>query len=491
VARTILTAGRTVAFSAATVMLSLLALIIFPQYYVRSFAYAGVVVVGLAGVAAVVVLPAILVALGPRVEKGRIFHRHADHGPGVGFWYRQARRVERHPLLYGVAVTAVLVVLALPFTRIERGQIDDRVVPASAASSRATTDRIREHFATRESSALRVFLPGVDPQRDTDEIDAFAQRVRRLDGVARVDAATGFYFADGTTAPASASVLSQRFLSADHPDDTWVNVVPDIEPVSAEGEALVRDVRATPARFDFTVAGASARLVDAKEGIDERLPIALAFIAVVTFLLLFLMTGSLLVPLKALALNVLSLTATFGAMVFIFQDGRLTDLLGYTQTGFIDTFTPVLMFCIAFGLSMDYEVFLLSRIKEEYDWDRDNERAVAVGLGKTGRIVTAAALILTIVFIGLTTSAVLQVKLFGLGLMLAVLIDAFLIRATLVPAFMKLAGRLNWWSPRWLRRFHLRYGIWENEPIRLLDREFEQLAVRTSDQPADRGAPVA
>jgi RND superfamily putative drug exporter len=149
------------------------------------------------------------------------------------------------------------------------------------------------------------------------------------------------------------------------------------------------------------------------------------------------------------------------------------------------------MFCIAFGLSMDYEVFLLSRIKEEYDWDRDNERAVAVGLEKTGRIVTAAALILTIVFIGLTTSSVLQVKLFGLGLMLAVLIDAFLIRATLVPAFMKLAGRLNWWSPRWLRRFHLRWGIWENEPIRLLDREFEQLAVTTSDQPVAPGAPVA
>jgi RND superfamily putative drug exporter len=491
VARTIQTAGRTVAFSAATVMLSLLALIIFPQSYVRSFAYAGVVVVGLAGIAAVVVLPAILVALGPRVEKGRLFHRHADSSAGGGFWHGQAHRVMRHPLAYGIAVTVVLVALAIPFTRIERGQIDDRVVPASVASSRATTDRIREHFATRESSALRLFLPGVNPEQDTDEIDAFARRLRRLDGVARVDAATGFYFADGTTAPASASVLSQRFFSEDDPDDTWVNVVPDIEPVSAEGEALVRDVRETRAPFDFTIAGASARLVDAKESIDERLPIALAFIAAVTFVLLFLMTGSLLVPLKALALNVLSLTATFGAMVFVFQDGRFSDLLGYTPTGFIDTFTPVLMFCIAFGLSMDYEVFLLSRIKEEYDWDRDNERAVAVGLEKTGRIVTAAALILTIVFIGLTTSSVLQVKLFGLGLMLAVLIDAFLIRATLVPAFMKLAGRLNWWSPRWLRRFHLRWGIWENEPIRLLDREFEQLAVTTSDQPVAPGAPVA
>jgi len=471
-ARTMQTAGRTVAFSAATVMISLLALLVFPQAYVRSFAYAGVAVVGLAGVAAVIVLPAILVVLGPRVEKGRLF-KHRERND-EGFWFRQAKRVMRHPWIYGLSVTAVLVILAIPFLRIQLGQIDDRVVPPNVASSRAATDQIRENFASRESSALRVFLPGVDPVRDAGEIDAFAQRVRRLPGVARVDAATGFYFADGETVPAAASVLSQRFLSDDHPGDTWVSVVPDIEPISAAGEELVTDVRTTRAEFDFSVAGPSARLVDAKTAIGDRLPLALGFVAIVTFILLFMMTGSLLVPVKALFLNVLSLTAAFGAMVFVFQDGRFTDLLGYTHTGFIDTFTPVLMFCIAFGLSMDYEVFLLSRIKEEYDYDRDNERAVAVGLGKTGRIVTAAALILTIVFIGLTTSEVFQVKLFGLGLMLAILVDAFLIRATLVPAFMRLAGRVNWWSPKWLRRFHLRFGIWENEPIRILDREFEQ-----------------
>ncbi len=204
------------------------------------------------------------------------------------------------------------------------------------------------------------------------------------------------------------------------------------------------------------------------------MPLALGFIALVTFILLFLMTGSVLVPIKALALNALSLTATFGAMVWVFQEGRFTDLLGYTSTGAIDIFTPLLMFCIAFGLSMDYEVFLLSRIKEEYDYDHDNERAVAVGLGKTGHIVTAAALVLTIVFLGLTTSEVVQVKLFGLGLALAVLVDAFLIRATLVPAIMRLSGRVNWWAPRWVRRWHLRYGIWEQEPVKILDRAFEQ-----------------
>jgi len=481
VARTMQTAGRTVAFSAVTVTISLLALLVFPQAYLRSFAYAGIAVVALAGIAAVIVLPAILAILGPRIEKGRIFKPPAVGEEG--FWYHQARRVMRHPWIYALSVTAILVILAVPFLRIELGQIDDRVVPPEVTSSRRATDEIRQNFASRESSALRLFLPGVDPSANATEIDAFAKRLREIPGVARVDAATGFYpapdqsippFGKGEVVAASLSpLLAARFVAADHPNDTWVNVVPDIEPISTEGEQLVNDVRSTPAEFAFTVAGPSARLVDTKASIGERLPIALGLIALVTFALLFMMTGSILVPLKALMLNVLSLTATFGAMVFIFQDGRFTGLLGYTETGFIDTFTPVLMFCIAFGLSMDYEVFLLSRIKEEYDYDRDNERAVAVGLGKTGRIVTAAALILTIVFIGLTTSEVFQVKLFGLGLTLAVLVDAFLIRATLVPAFMRLAGRVNWWSPRFLRRLHLRYGIWENEPIRVLDREFE------------------
>jgi RND superfamily putative drug exporter len=202
-------------------------------------------------------------------------------------------------------------------------------------------------------------------------------------------------------------------------------------------------------------------------------PLAIGLVAFATFVLLFLMTGSLLIPLKALLLNVLSLTATFGATVWIFQEGHFSDQLHFTPTGTIDVFTPILMFCIAFRLSMDYEVFLLSRIKEEYDLERDNERAVAMGLQKTGRIVTAAALLLTIVFIAIATSEVALVKVFGVGLAIAVLVDAFLIRATLVPAFMKLANRLNWWSPRWLRRWHLRFGIWENEPIALLDREFE------------------
>jgi RND superfamily putative drug exporter len=473
VARTMQTACRTVLFSAGTVMISLLTLVLFPFSYVRSFAYAGVTVVGLSALAAIVVLPAVLVVLGARVERGRLFK--AGEPRDGGFWRRQAERVMRHPWPYTLGVTAALLVLALPFTRIQLGQIDDRVVPPDAASSRAAADEIRQHFVSRENGALRLFLPAVNPTTDAGVIDAFARRLRALPGVARVDTATGFYYSTGQTGPPiPSSLLTSRFFNKRTPNQTWVNVVPNVEPISKAGERLVHTVRNTTAPFHFSVAGPSARLVDAKQTIADRLPIALGIIAFVTFLLLFLMTGSLLVPLKAMLLNALSLTATFGAMVFVFQDGRFSGLLNYTPTGSIDTFTPLLMFCIAFGLSMDYEVFLLSRIKEEYDYDRDNERAVAVGLGKTGKIVTAAAVILAIAFVGLTTSAVVQVKLFGLGLALAVLVDAFLIRATLVPAFMRLAGRANWWAPRAVRRWHLRWGIWEREPIKILDRAFER-----------------
>ena len=471
VGRTMQTAGRTVVFSAATVMISLASLLLFPVTYLRSFAYAGVAVVFLAAVASVIVLPAILAVLGPRVEALRIFK--VKPPTEEGFWGRQAKRVMKHPIPYAVGVSAVLVVLAIPFLNFNPGLIDDRVVP-DHISSRAATDQIRTNFASREADALQVLVPDARLATDGNAIEAFAKKLVVLPGVARVDAVNGYYLrSNGKVVVAPATALSSRFKPDVGTRGTWLSVVPNIEPHSAAGETLVKDIRATPAPFGFTVAGESAKLVDTKEAVTSRLPWTLAVIALATFILLFLMTGSLLVPVKALLLNVLSLTATFGAMVWIFQEGHLADLLGFTPTGSIDIFTPILMFCIAFGLSMDYEVFLLSRIKEEYDLERDNEHAVSVGLQKTGRIVTAAALLLTIVFIGIATSEVSIVQLFGVGLSLAVLVDAFLIRATLVPAFMRLAGRLNWWSPSWLRRWHLRYGIWENEPIAILDREFE------------------
>jgi RND superfamily putative drug exporter len=489
VGRTMQTAGRTVAFSAGTVMISLSALALFPMPYLRSFAFAGVAVVGLAAIVSIVVLPALLAVLGPRVEKGRVFKVKPDTGR---FWRAQTARVMRRPVAYAVGASALLLLLALPFVNVALGLTDDRVVPIGSIESRAPTQALRDDFASREADALQVSVPSLDPTADGDAIDAFARRLLALPGVARVDAATGSYgvipdesLAEVLTALGIEQVgggrfivpaelvgeeLSARFTADAGARGTWLAVVPDVEPFSRDGAALVHDIRAVDAPFDFGVTGTSARLVDTKDAVLDRLPWVIIAVAVATFVLLFLMTGSVLVPLKALVMNVLSLTATFGAMVWVFQDGHLSGLLGFTPTGTIDVFTPVLMFCIAFGLSMDYEVFLLSRIKEEYDLERDNEHSVIVGLGKTGRIVSAAAVLLAIVFVGISSSDVAVLKLFGIGVTLAVLVDAFVIRATLVPAFMRLAGRSNWWAPAPVRRFHLRWGIWEHEPIAVLDR---------------------
>ena len=252
---------------------------------------------------------------------------------------------------------------------------------------------------------------------------------------------------------------------------TWLSLVPAVEPLSPAGEYLVKEVRALPAPFAVKVGGQSAQLVDSKASIFGRLPLAAGLIGLVTITVLFLFTGSVIVPIKAVVLNLLSLSATFGAMVWIFQEGHLASLLHFTATGVIDTTTPILMFCIAFGLSMDYEVFLLSRIKEEHDRTGDNVASVALGLEHTGRIVTAAAALLALVFLAFATSQVAFIKLFGIGLAMAVLVDATLVRAALVPAFMRLAGEANWWAPAPLKRVYKRFGI--------------------SEAPADSNAPEA
>jgi RND superfamily putative drug exporter len=484
--RTLQTAGRTIAFSASTVAVSLAALFLFPAPYLRSFAFAGVIVVTMAALTSLVVLPAVLAVLGPRIDALPVFrHRGTERADAseTGFWHSQALRVMAHPWPIAIVISGILVVFAIPFLRIESGMVDDRVLPASL-TSRQALDVIREEFESRESSALVAVAEGVDAAEAEDAIDAYARDLAALPGVARVDAATGYYLADSVAPPDD---LSAGRFALD--GGTWLSIVPSAEPLSAEGEALAHAVRDLDPDLDVEVGGPSAELVDAKQTLEDRLPLALGLIALTTFVLLFMMTGSLLVPVKALVLNMLSLTATFGAIVWIFQDGRFAGFLDFTPTGSIDTFTPLLMFCVAFGLSMDYEVFVLSRIKEEYDLTGDNTHAVAVGLQKTGRIVTAAAALLAIVFIGIATSSVTVVKMLGVGLTLAVLVDAFLIRATLVPALMQLAGRANWWAPRFLRRFHLRYGIFESEPISLLDLEDDEpVAAKPGDgaQPPGR-----
>jgi putative drug exporter of the RND superfamily len=456
VVRAVETAGRTVVFSALTVAASLAALLVFPLAFLRSFAYAGIAVVGVAALASVVVLPAILAALGHRIDKLSLKRRAASGAPSTTFWHDQAVRVMRRPWPYAIGVTALLVLLGLPFLHIEFGLPDDRVLPADA-TSRQVQDQLRENFSSQEAGTASIVAMGVDPTARAADIDAYAMALSGLDGVSRVDAVTGYYIGGAQVLPANE--LSARFGNA---SGTFLNVVPSVEPVSAEGEQLVADIRALEAPFDVLVGGSSARLVDAKASIFSKVPVAAGIIALVTFTVLFLMFGSILVPVKAVVLNLLSLSATFGAMVWIFQDGHLSGLLGFTATGAIDTTTPILMFCIAFGLSMDYEVFLLSRIKEEHDRSGDNERAVALGLERTGRIVTAAAALLAIVFLAMATSGVSFIKLFGVGLTMAVLMDATLIRATLVPAFMRLAGEANWWAPASMRRLYERWGFSES-----------------------------
>jgi RND superfamily putative drug exporter len=469
--RTVRTAGRTVAFSSVTVAASLCALLVFPLAFLRSFAYAGVAVAFLAGAFSVVVLPAILGGLGRRVDGLTIFKR-STRVSEEGFWHRMAVLVMRRPIRVAVASTAVLLFLGAPFLGIDIALPDDRVQQEDA-ESRQVHDVLREEFSSQEAGAAAVVALGVgDPGERTAEIDAYAARLAMLPGVSRVDAATGSYCGAGLAEDVGCGAGDLvvpggtgrylTFSSDAEGGSTYLTVVPDVEPFSSDGEDLVKAIRAADAPFPVEVTGQSAQLVDIKDALFGRLPLALAIIAVVTFLVMFLQFGSVIIPLKALVLNVLSLSATFGAMVWVFQDGHLSGALDFTATGQIDATTPILMFCVAFGLSMDFEVFMLSRIKEEHDRTGDNEQSVAFGLERTGRIVTAAALLISIVFIAFATSDITFIKLFGVGLTLAVLIDAFVIRGTLVPAFMRLAGEWNWWAPAPLRRLHDRIGISEH-----------------------------
>ncbi|MEO7430418.1 MAG: MMPL family transporter, partial [Acidimicrobiales bacterium] len=470
VQRTVRTAGRTVAFSAVTVAASLCALLVFPLTFLRSFAYAGVAVAFLAGFFSVVVLPAILAVLGTRVDKLTIFKRSTE-AHDEGFWHRMALFVMRRPVVVAVSAIAVLVFLGAPFLHLNLSLPDDRVLPESAPS-RQVHDVLRHEFGSEEAGASSVVAEGIgDPAARSAEIDAYAATLAALPGVARVDAATGTYCGEGLAklgcTPGQRVVPGGEgrylaFNTANAGGSTYLSVVPDVEPLSKQGEALVGAIRAAKAPFHAEVTGMSAQLVDTKDALFARLPLAAGIIALVTFLVLFIQFGSVLIPIKAVVLNLLSLSATFGAMVWVFQEGHLSGALHFTAIGSIDATTPILMFCVAFGLSMDYEVFLLSRIKEEYDRTGDNELSVARGLERTGRIVTAAALLIAVVFIAFATSHVTFIKLFGVGLTLAVLMDAFLIRGTLVPAFMRLAGEWNWWAPAPLRRLHDRIGISEH-----------------------------
>src|SRR5437588_1531103 len=459
IVRAVETAGRTVVFSAVTVAASLAALLVFPLAFLRSFAYAGVAVTVLAAVGAVIVLPALLALLGPRVDK-LVLWRRKPRTEGLGFWHRVATFVMRRPVAVGLAAVALLAVLGSPFLHIKFGLPDDRVLPSSA-SSRQVQQQIRTNFNSQEAGALEVVAGSAgNPTGLQPQIDSYAAALSRLGGVARVDAATGSYFGGARVIGANPS--SARFLA---PTGTWFSVVPAVEPMSSAGEHLVHEVRDLNSPFPVQVGGQSAQLVDSQGSLFSRVPLAFGIIAIVTFVALFLFFGGVLVPVKALVLNILSLSATFGAMVWIFQEGHLSGLLNFSRTGYIDTTTPIIMFCVAFGLSMDYEVFLLSRIKEEHDRTGDNEHSVAIGLERTGAIVTALAGLMAVVFLAFATSQITFIKLFRIGMASTVLVAPRLVPATLVPAFMRLAGNANWWAPPFLRRIYDRYGIHEAEGV--------------------------
>jgi putative drug exporter of the RND superfamily len=451
VRRTVITAGRTVLFSAGTVMVSLAAMLVFPLAFLRSFGYAGIAVVALAALGAVVVLPALLAVLGPRVEKLRV--RRLRTNMSTGAWHRIAMMVMRRPIPVATAAIALLVFLGLPFLGVQFGQADDRVLPPGS-EARVVGDLLRSEFSGFDASPIDVVAVGLE---DPAQVDELASRFSSLHGVARVDALTGTYVGGAPVVPAGPGNV--RFASA---AGTYLQVIPAVDPGSIEAEGIVEEIRQMAAPVDLAVTGPTASHIDSKEAIFSDLPLALAIIGVVTFVVLFLMFGSVVVPAKAVVLNLLSLSATFGSMVWIFQEGHLANLLGFTATGHLDLTMPILMFAIAFGLSMDYEVFLLSRIKEEYDRTGDNVSSVAVGLERTGRLVTSAAVLIAVVMVSFAVSGVTFMKMFGIGMTLAVLVDAFVVRATLVPAFMRLAGRANWWAPRFLRRVHDRFGISEH-----------------------------
>jgi RND superfamily putative drug exporter len=446
VGRTMATAGRTVAVSGVTVTLALASLLLFRQGFLRSMAYGGMSAVAIAMLASLTVLPAWLAVLGPWVNAWRVplprlrRARAADRGDadriGAG-WARLAHSVMRRPWLYLAGTLAVLVVLALPVTRIQFGGIDVRVLPASA-DSRAVADRLDAQFPHHNRYPIQVLATGVD----RDGAAALASRLSGVPGVTAV-------------APV-ATAGDQALYTVDFRGD----------PAGDGPRRIVRDIRALPqpANVHIGVTGYTADLVDQLRGLGARLPWMVLFVVAVTLVLLFAAFGSVVLPVKAVLMNIVSLGAAFGAVVFIFQQGHFASWLGHSATGFIEPTDPILMVAVLFGLSTDYEVFLLSRVREEWVAGADNATAVATGLQRTGRIITSAALLLIVVIIGFATGRTGFVKLIGVGMIVAIVVDATLVRALLVPATMRLLGNWNWWAPGPLRRLHNRPADADGRP---------------------------
>ncbi len=462
--RTMVTAGRTVLFSAMTVALSMVAMVLFPMYFLKSFAYAGVAVVAFAAAAAIVVTPAAIALLGDRLDSldvrklgRRLLGRPEPTSKPVQqtFWYRSTKFVMRHAIPVGIAIVALLIVLGAPFLGAKWGFPDDRVLPESA-SARQIGDSLRSDFAVDSATNVTVVLPDASAVRP-EGLSRYAADLSNVPDVLSVSAPGGTYVRGVLSGPPSAATGvkdGRAFL-------TLGSAVPLFTAASEDQLDRLHAVP-PPDGTDVLFTGTAQINRDSSSAVTSRLPTVLVVIAAITFVLLFMLTGSVLLPLKALLLNVLSLSAAFGALVWIFQDGHL-GAFGTTPTGTLVANMPVLLFCIAFGLSMDYEVFLISRIREYWleSGRAENDESVALGLARTGRVITAAALLMSISFAALMAAQVAFMRMFGVGLTLAVLVDATLVRMLLVPAFMHVLGRVNWWAPKPLARLHSRIGISE------------------------------
>ena len=426
--KTVATAGKTVFYSGLTIVITLASLMLFPLMFLKSFGYAGVTVVIMAVLGSLIALPALLAILGKRIDKA-VVRKAALTPKEDGRWAQTARFVMAKPISVVTLSLILLGVLAAPITNIVFSQVDSRVLPANNPAAYAA-QVINERFPGQEGNPIEIIIPGGATK--IAQITQYASSITKVDGVVRVG--------------------QPQILG----NDVRVIAIHEMGPRTPEAEALIKKIRLINAPDQTLVGGVAADYADTQIGIAKTMPWALLWIAIGVLVLLFVFTGSIILPIKAVILNILSLSATLGAITWIFVDGHLKWLVGdFTVTGAVDTGSVILVAVVAFGLSMDYELFLLSRIKEEHDAGRTNIEAVATGLQRSARIITAAAGLLAIVFASFMLSGVTSIKMLGFGVAFAIILDATLVRALLVPALMRLFGERNWWAPKAMKRFTL------------------------------------
>jgi RND superfamily putative drug exporter len=442
VARTVATAGRTVLVSGATVALAMSSLLLFPAVFLRSMGYGGIATVAVDMIAALTLLPALLAVLGHRVNALAVrksVRAGRARPEAEGGWYRLAQSVMRRPVTVVVAIVVVLLALGAPFLRISWGGIDARALP-SGSTVRQVQHDLTSEFPANSTNPIEVLVQNVPGGQAAPALAAYTGKLSAIPGVRGVQ----------VTGAAGAAV---RLAVGYQP-------LPD----SQQARQIVTEIRALspPGHATVLVGGGTALLVDELASLSAGLPWMALLTALATLILLFLAFGSVVLPVKAIVMNILSLSATFGVIVWVFQWGHLSGPLQFTATGTIDPTMPVLLLAIVFGLSMDYEVFLLSRIRERYDETGDNSAAVAAGLQRTGGLITSLALLLVVVVGLFSASGISFLKLLGVGMIVALIVDATIVRILLVPATMRLLGRANWWAPGPLRRLYARYGIRED-----------------------------